>query len=58
MSTPSDKPHEVSSEEFRKDRALVFELAASGRRVVVTDDDRQPTTILAVPRDKLPMRFD
>lgn len=59
MSTPKDeKPHQVSREEFRKDRAAMFELASSGRRVVVTDEDHRPTTILAVPRDKQPMRFD
>jgi hypothetical protein len=53
-----DKPHQVSREDFRSDRAKVFELASSGREVVITGEDERPTTIIATPRDKQPMRFD
>jgi hypothetical protein len=57
-SQPEDKPHQVSSEEFRKDPSVVFELASSGRTVVVTGEDQQPTMVITTPRNKLPMRFD
>jgi hypothetical protein len=57
-SKPEDKPHQVSSEEFHKDPGVVFELASTGRTVVVTGEDQQPTMIITTPRNKLPMRFD
>lgn len=58
MSKPDDKPHVVTREDFQADRAKVFELASSGRTVVIIGEDQQPTTILVTPRDKQPMRFD
>lgn len=57
-SKPEEKPHQVSTEEFRKDRAAVFELASTGRSVVVIGEDQQPTMFISTPRNKLPMRFD
>lgn len=57
MSKPNE-PHHVTREDFRNNRAKVLELASSGRQVVITDEKQQPTTIIATPRDKQPMRFD
>jgi hypothetical protein len=57
MSKPTE-PHQVTREDFHNDREKVFELASSGRHVVIVDDEQQPTTIIATPRDKQPMRFD
>jgi hypothetical protein len=57
-SKPEDKPLQVSREEFRKDPAAMFDLASTGRTVVVTGEDQQPTMFITTPRNKLPMRFD
>ena len=57
MSKPTE-PHQVTREDFHHDRERVFDLAASGRQVVIIDDQQRPTAIIATPRDKQPMRFD
>jgi hypothetical protein len=58
MQKPAEKPLEISREEFRRDPAAVYEVAATGRTVVILNEDQQPMTIISVPRNKLPMRFD
>ncbi len=57
MSKP-DKLHQLTREDFRNDRAKVFELASSGQQVIITNENQRPTAIVATPRDKKPMRFD
>ena len=52
------KPHVLTSEEFRRDRAKAIELAASGQTVVILGENQRPKTILVTPRDVQPMRFD
>ncbi|MFO7561103.1 MAG: hypothetical protein R6X02_00560 [Enhygromyxa sp.] len=52
------KPHQITREDFHNNREKVFELASSGRQVVIVDDEQRPTTIIVTPRDKQPMRFD
>lgn len=58
MPTKENKPHEISEQDFRKNRAAAYAVAASGREVVIKDENDQPVTILVTPRDQQPMRFD